>query len=123
MYIYVENNKINGCGEFPNQKEDCSNIEVSKEIYDKFLEDTTYFIFKDGKIIENSQYARLKEEEEIKRQIEEINEKLDLLDTKRIRAVCEDEIRNEKTGETWLEFYNSQIYDLRTLLKSLEAKL
>ena len=55
--------------------------------------------------------------------IDEINDKLSILDLKRIRAVCEDEIRNEKTGETWLDFYNSQIYDLRMKLKSLEAQL
>ena len=55
--------------------------------------------------------------------MDEIKSELEDLDTKRIRAVCEDEIKNERTGETWLDYYNSQIYDLRIEYKSLEAQL
>lgn len=122
-YIYVENGKINGCGEVKILNKEFCNVEVSDEIYDKFQKDTDLYIWENGNIIENPQYKELKEKEKIKNQIDEINDKLTILDLKRIRAVCENEIRDEKTGETWLDFYNSQIYDLRTLLKSLEAKL
>jgi hypothetical protein len=52
-----------------------------------------------------------------------LEEKLDILDSKRIRAVCEDEVRDERTGETWLDYYNAQVYDLRIELKSLEAQI
>lgn len=122
-YIYIENNKINGCGQFPVLNEEFQNIEVSEEVYNRFLEDTDYYIWENGAIIDNPKYQTIKEKENIRKQIEEINEKLSVLDLKRIRAVCEDEIRNEKTGETWLDFYNSQIYDLRTKLNSLEDQL
>ena len=122
-YIYVENDKINGCGHFPVLNEEFQNIEVPDEIYNRFLEDTNQYIWENGALVENPQYQELKEKENIKEQINEINDKLATLDLKRIRAVCEDEIRNEKTGETWLDFYNSQIYELRTKLNSLEAQL
>lgn len=122
-YIYVENGKINGCGLCPILNKEFQNIEVSEEFYRKFQNDTDSLIYKDGKIVENPDFEILKQKEEIQNEINAVNEKLAILDLKRIRAVCEDEIRNEKTGETWLDFYNSQIYDLRTQLNSLEAKL
>lgn len=122
-YIYVENEKIIGCGEFPVTNDDISNTEVSEEIYTQYLKDTDKFIWDNGTIKENPEYDSIKKRKRINAEIEQVNEKLSILDLKRIRAVCEDEIRNEKTGETWLDFYNSQIYDLRTKLKSLEAQL
>lgn len=122
-YIYIENDKIIGSGSAECLNEEISNIQVSDEIYQEFQKDTDKYIFKNGKIVENPDYEAIKEKENIKNQIDEVNEKLAILDLKRIRAVCEDEIRNEKTGETWLDFYNSQIYDLRMRLKSLEAQL
>ena len=122
-YIYVENEKIIGCGEFPVTNDDISNTEVSEEIYTQYLKDTDKYIWDNGAIKENPEYNSIKKRKKINAEIEQINEKLSILDLKRIRAVCEDEVRNEKTGETWLDFYNSQIYDLRTRLKSLEAQL
>ena len=122
-YIYVENNNIVGCGHCPITNEEIKNIEVPEEIYNKFLNDTDSIIYKNGEIIENPEFETLKKREQIQKEMNEINDKLSVLDLKRIRAVCEDEIRNEKTGETWLDFYNSQIYDLRTQLNSLEAQL
>lgn len=50
---------------------------------------------------------------------EEIKNKLQELDLKRIRAVCENEIKDEEKEETWLDFYNKQILELRSELSSL----
>ena len=122
-YIYIENEKIIGCGEFPTTNEDISSVEVSEKIYTQYLKDTDKYIWDNGTIKENPEYDKVKNTKRINAEIEEINDKLSVLDLKRIRAVCEDEVRNEKTGETWLDFYNSQIYDLRTKLKSLENQL
>ena len=58
------------------------------------------------------QIQKNKRKEEIKKQISE-------LDLKRIRAVCENEMKDEETQETWLEFYNKQIVELRAKLSSL----
>ena len=41
------------------------------------------------------------------------------LDSKRIRAICEPSIKDETTGETWLDYYNSQVKVLREELKNL----
>ena len=50
--------------------------------------------------------------ESIKMQIEE-------LDKKRIRAICEPQIKDNQTGETWLEYYNLQIINLRQELADI----
>ena len=49
----------------------------------------------------------------------EITNKLKKLDEKRIRAICEPSIKDEKTGETWLDYYNSQVQELRSVLTDL----
>ena len=122
-YMYIEDKKIIGCGKFPVLNEEVNNIEVSPEIYSQYLNDTDKYIWDNGTITENPEFDKIKNRKRINAEIEEINEKLSILDLKRIRAVCEDEIRNEKTGETWLDFYNSQIYELRIRLKSLENQI
>ncbi len=48
----------------------------------------------------------------------EILEELDLLDKKRIRAVCEPETLRDD-GKTWLAYYNEQIAIIREELNSL----
>ena len=48
--------------------------------------------------------------------LEEINE----IDLKRIRAVCEPSVKDSSTGETWLEFYNSKIRELRQMLAEVD---
>ena len=122
-YIFVENGKINGCGQCECLNENVENIEVDENIYNQFVADPLKYTFSNGEIIENPNYQKEKQKEYIENQVLEIQRKLDILDTKRIRAVCEDEIRDERTGETWLDYYNSQIYDLRIELNSLEAQL
>ena len=53
-------------------------------------------------------------------EISEIMHTLDNLDKKRIRAICEPEVKDIETGETWLEYYNSQIQELRDRLQELQ---
>ena len=66
---------------------------------------------------------RQKEIEEIEKQINKINEELSELDMKRIRAICEPEIKDEETGETWLDYYNSQILSLREQIQQLKERI
>lgn len=123
-YIFVEKDgSLNGCGQCEQLTEGVVNAEVSESIYNSFLEDKIRYIYSNGKIVKNPNYENDKQAFFIKERIEEIYNELNLLDTKRIRAVCEDEVKDEKTGETWLDFYNSQIYDLRIELSSLQAQL
>lgn len=67
----------------------------------------------DGTLTPN--YGELKKESEKK----QIQEQLVALDQKRIRAICEPELKNAEEGETWLEYYNSQIFELREKLAQL----
>jgi hypothetical protein len=122
-YLFIENEKINGGGQCKCLNENIKNIEVNENIYNQYIAEPIRYTFSNEKIIENPNYESEKQKEYITNQILEIQRKLDILDTKRIRAVCEDEIRDERTGETWLDYYNSQIYDLRVELKSLENQL
>lgn len=122
-YIFVQDGKINGCGEAVQLTEGVQNIEVSEDVYNEFIQEPLLYIYSDGQIVENSNYENEKQKEFIEKRLEEISNELNLLDIKRIRALCEDEIKIERTGETWLDYYNSQIYDLRVEYKSLEAQL
>ena len=49
----------------------------------------------------------------------EIERQLLELDSKRIRAICEPSIKDETTGETWLDYYNQQVTTLREELSNL----
>ena len=122
-YIFVQDGKINGCGEAVQLTEGVQNIEVSEYVYNEFIQEPLLYIYSDAQIVENSNYENEKQKEFIEKRLEEISNELNLLDIKRIRALCEDEIKTERTGETWLDYYNSQIYDLRVEYKSLEAQL
>lgn len=122
-YIFLENGKLNGCAECPQLTEGVVNIEVSDEVYNNYIEDNLRYIYSDGKIIENPQYESEKQKQVISKRVEEIKQELVNLDIKRIRAICENEMKSERTGESWLDFYNSQAYDLRVELNSIESQL
>lgn len=77
----------------------------------------------DKNVIVNPDYKTKKAQENIQNQIEEIKTELNNLDTKRIRAVCENEVKDSETGQTWLEYYNEQVLELREKLNSLDATL
>ncbi|MBO5446276.1 hypothetical protein J6A34_02080 [bacterium] len=123
-YIFVEKDgSVNGCGQCEQLTEGVKNIEVSVDVYNSFSEDSLRYVYSNGKIIPNPNYENDKQIFFIKERIDAIYKELDELDIKRIRAVCEDEVKDEKTGETWLDYYNSQVYDLRIELASLNAQL
>ncbi len=122
-YIFVQDGKINGYGEAIQLTEGVQNIEVSEDVYNEFIQEPLKYIYADGKIVENPNYENEKQREFIEKRLDEITQELEILDAKRIRAVCEDEVKSERSGETWLDYYNAQIYDLRVEYKSLEAQL
>ena len=122
-YIFVQDGKINGYGEAIQLTEGVQNIEVSEDVYNEFIQEPLKYIYADGKIVENPNYENEKQREFIEKRLDEIIQELEILDAKRIRAVCEDEVKSERSGETWLDYYNAQIYDLRVDYKRLEAQL
>ncbi len=122
-YIFVENNKIIGAGELECLNEDILNIEISEELYNDFIKNPNKYIYQNNEIVNNPNYANEQYQQEILQQIEQIKAQLDNLDSKRIRAVCENEIKDSQTGETWLEYYNSKIIPLRDKLNELSENL
>lgn len=66
-------------------------------------------------------YSLKKQEYEKETRKFEIQNELNTLDLKRIRAICEPELKNPETGETWLEYYNNQILTLRDELTDLTS--
>ena len=118
-YIFIENGKINGAGQCKQLTAGFENFEVNEQIYDDYLSNPDKYIWADSKIIENPDYEKIIEQKALEERKNQILKQLDELDKKRIRAVCENEIKDEETKQTWLEFYNLQIQDLRKQLEDL----
>ncbi len=70
----------------------------------------------DFEFADTQEYQERKAKEEREERMAIIKKELEELDTKRIRAVCENEIKDEQTGQTWLEYYNERVRDLRSQL-------
>lgn len=122
-YIYIENNEINGAGQCRCLNDDTLNIEISENLYNDFCNDPLKYTYVNNSIIENQDYEFLKQEESEARRIEHIKLELNDIDSKRIRAVCENEVKDSETGQTWLEYYNEQAAELRESLNSLDTSL
>jgi len=64
-------------------------------------------------------YQKDLEESLLEERRNNILQQMYILDEKRVRAMCEPEIKDEQTGETWLDYYNAQIVELRQELAEL----
>lgn len=84
-------------------------------------ESDKFYINDDGKWTQrtNDEFNTLIEERNKEQVIKTIKKQIEDLDIKRIRAICEPSIKDEITGETWLDFYNTQIIELRNKLTTL----
>ncbi len=118
-YIYIENEKINGAGQAELQKENCQNVEITQDVYNSYISTPDKYIWNGAGIIENPEYESIIHKKEIQDAKSKILEDLEILDKKRVRAICENEIKDSQTGQTWLEFYNDQVLELRAKLNSL----
>jgi hypothetical protein len=120
FYILQNNNPIIS---------DFSNDLLIYELEIKELENETVKTFNQSKYEnQNGQLADISDTQEYKDKIAqeqkeiqkaELQSQIDELDKKRIRAVCEMEIKDEASGQTWLEFYTEQIHGLRRQIISL----
>ena len=67
-YFYVEDNKLNGCGQCQCLNEEIQNIEVSEEVYNAYKDDNLTYIWNGTEIIYNPNYdteARQREQARI----------------------------------------------------------
>lgn len=119
-YIYVEDNILKGAGCARCLNKEIQNIEVTETLCTDYISDNDKYIYSEEKIIPNPNYEKILKERNKSEKISEIIEKLNELDSKRIRAVCENQIKDTQTGETWLEYYNSQANKLRSELQAIE---
>ena len=94
-------------------------IEVSEETYNNYILNPDKYMYSEGKAVVNPDYADIEKEKQKEAKRELLLLQIDELDKKRIRAVCEPSIKDETTGETWLDYYNSEIKKLREQLKEL----
>lgn len=119
-YIYVEDNILKGAGCARCLNKEIQNIEVTETLCTDYISDNDKYIYSEEKIIPNPNYEKILKERNKSEKISQIIEKLNELDSKRIRAVCENQIKDSQTGETWLEYYNSQANKLRSELQAIE---
>lgn len=59
-YAFIQDNKINGVGQCKCLNDDILNLEVSEEVYNAYIEDKDRYIYKDGEIIPNPDYEKIK---------------------------------------------------------------
>ncbi len=57
-YIYLENDKLSGAGQARQLTEGVENMEVTEEVYNLYNETPEKYIYSDGEIIENPNYAQ-----------------------------------------------------------------
>ena len=103
-------------------------IETEKPIIDRKFE--IIYVENEDNICESIVYLETEEEyqnrknnEIIQLEIDLLNSQINELDLKRIRAVCEPSIKDEITGETWLEYYNAQVINLRNQINTLRERI
>lgn len=82
--------------------------------------DRTEYSFDGNRWIKLSQQETLAKQQTIEKALktQEIQNKINELDRKRIRAIAEPSLKDENT--TWLEYYNNQIVALRKELSELK---
>lgn len=56
-YIFLDNDKLNGVGQYPQLTEGVQNIEVSEDIYNDYITEPNKYVYLDGEIVENPNYA------------------------------------------------------------------
>lgn len=62
---------------------------------------------------DNADWRAEKAEREKQRAISDIQMQIDVIDKKRVRALCEPQLKDSESGETWLDFYTGQVIVLR----------
>ena len=60
-YLHIENNKIISSGEIP-MVEPFISVEVSEDVYNNYISDNDLYIYQDGEIVANPNYAEIKEQ-------------------------------------------------------------
>jgi len=117
--------------EKPYTNEECDNFifkynqDCFQEGYKCRIEETeaALFALEDNEILVNGEvkinpdYENQQKEIEKTLKLEDLKQQLDELDKKRIRAVCEPSMKTP--NQSWLEYYNEQIAQIRQVMAEL----
>lgn len=66
-YIFLENDKLGGCGECECLNEEVQNIQVTEEVYNNYISDPDLYIWNGTEIVENPDYEEIKRQKERQR--------------------------------------------------------
>lgn len=115
-YYLLENGIVTQSADFK-FSEDC--LETQEEIVRDELSGQLYLQNDYNILTETEDYkAEVSAKENVANKTQ-LQSQIEELDKKRIRAIAEPSVKDESTGQTWLEFYNSQIADLRAQIAQL----
>lgn len=115
MYVEIKNNKILSWCEKPYSDYKFVDIDYATFSPDKY-------IVADGELVDITQtqeYISEQTAKENKLLKDNLTAQIHELDIKRIRAIAEPTLRDEASGETWLEYYTQQIINLRSQISCL----
>ena len=125
FYKVLENNTILKSDNKESLTKLYSNVlELTNVNLSEFLKNQDKYELQNGvfiNIANTAKYQALHAEKSIQQQILSIKSQIEELDKKRIRAICEPEIKDIESGQTWLEYYNSKISALREELIKLSS--
>ncbi|MEI8129427.1 MAG: hypothetical protein WCG95_07405 [bacterium] len=121
MFYRVNEGKLIDCADYK-YASDC--LETNITTRDYYCENQEKFSINENNelidifgTVEYLEIQALKKKKILKK---DLLSQIDELDKKRIRAICEPEVKNATTGQTWLEFYTEQIQMFRNQIDDLK---
>lgn len=124
MFYTIIDNELK---EYSDIKENLNHPEIAKNLEGvsskQFVENKDKYEVKKGRIIDISKTDDYQKKATARENLSaqaKLQSQIEELDKKRVRAICEPEIKDEKTGQTWLEFYTLQIQDYREQLEKFK---
>lgn len=115
MYIEIKDNKLLSWCEKPYS--DYVFVDVDYATFEPEKYDVIDGVLAD---ISNTQEYEQKVAQKTKEELlANLKSQIDELDIKRIRAIAEPQLKDEQSGQTWLEYYTAQIQELRQQITSL----
>ena len=124
MFYTIIDNELK---EYSDVKENLNHPEIAKNLEGvsskQFVENKDKYEVKKGRIVDISETYDYKKKTTAREDLfaqAKLQSLIEELDKKRVRAICEPEIKDEKTGQTWLKFYTLQIQNYREQLEKLK---
>jgi len=115
MYVEIKENKLLSWCENPYLDYEYVDIDYATFEPDKYK--VIEGVLTD--ISESQEYIDLKAQVEKETTLADLEQQIDEIDKKRIRAIAEPALKDAQLGQTWLEYYTEQIQGIRAQIASL----